>query len=51
MVTDRPNLMIGDVVLIKGDLFSPLQWKLGKIVKLFPGTNGNVSENVTAYCR
>jgi hypothetical protein len=39
--TDHPNLMIGDV-LIKDDLFPPLQWKLGKIVKLFPGTDGNV---------
>ena len=41
--TDHPNLMIGDVVLIKGDLFPPLQWNLGKIVKLFPGTDGNVT--------
>lgn len=39
---DHPNLAIGDIVLIKDDLFPPLRWNLGKIIKLFPGADGNV---------
>ena len=37
-----PNLNIGDIILIKDDLAPPLQWKLGKITRLFPGPDGRI---------
>jgi len=43
----RP-LQVGDLVLIKEDNAPPMQWKLGRIVSLFPGPD-NISR--VAECR
>ena len=38
-----PHLRIGDVLLIKDDVPTPrLQWKLGKVVKVISGRDGNI---------
>lgn len=39
---DKPNLDIGDLVLIKDDLLPPLKWKLGRIIQTFPGKDEKV---------
>ncbi|GFV87145.1 integrase catalytic domain-containing protein [Trichonephila clavipes] len=38
----QKNLDIGHLVLIKHDNSPPLQWKLGKVTKTFPGKDGEV---------
>lgn len=39
---DKENLSLDDIVLINDQNLSPLQWKLGKIVKLYPGVDGRM---------
>lgn len=36
------NLKIGDLVLIKNELVPALQWKLGRIIQTFPGSDSHV---------
>lgn len=38
----RDNLNVGDLVLIKDDRFPPLNWNLGRVLKLCPGSDGLV---------
>ena len=38
----QKNLEVGDLVLIKNENLPPLQWKLGKILKTFPGKDNKV---------
>lgn len=40
--SSRGTLNIGDLVLIKDENLPPLKWLLGRIVKLYPGTDGVV---------
>ena len=40
--TAKPNLAEGSLVLIKDDRLPPLQWKLGRVLQLFPGKDGLV---------
>lgn len=40
----RDNIKIGDVVLVKDDNLPPLQWKMGRIVDIFPGKNNEVRQ-------
>uniref|UniRef100_A0A2S2NBR8 Integrase catalytic domain-containing protein n=1 Tax=Schizaphis graminum TaxID=13262 RepID=A0A2S2NBR8_SCHGA len=40
---DSPReLCVNDMVVVKDNLAPPLQWKLGRVVKLMPGTDGVV---------
>lgn len=38
--TRQRELQVGDLVILKEDNLPPLQWRLARIVKLFPGTDG-----------
>lgn len=38
--TPQRELTCGDVVILKEDNLPPLQWKLGRVVRLYPGTDG-----------
>lgn len=38
--TGQPLIKIGAVVLIKDDNIPPMQWKLGRIIELHPGSDG-----------
>lgn len=38
----QTNIRIGDMVLIKEDNLPPAKWKIGRILKTFPGPDGNV---------
>lgn len=39
--TDKTNPpRVGDLVLLKEPILPPLQWRMGRIVKLFPGSDG-----------
>lgn len=40
--TSCSNLALGSLVLIKDEQKSPLQWSLGRVVRLHPGTDGVV---------
>ncbi|CAL1273005.1 unnamed protein product [Larinioides sclopetarius] len=40
--TSQRNLDIGDLVLIKGENLLPLHWKLGRILRTFPGKDKRV---------
>ena len=35
----QPNLQIGDLVLIASEQTVPCQWPLGRIIKVFPGSD------------
>lgn len=37
---NRAGLNVGDLVLIKEDHVAPLQWRLGRVAKLYPGDDG-----------
>ncbi|XP_055522606.1 uncharacterized protein LOC129716796 [Wyeomyia smithii] len=37
-----PNIMVGDFVLLVSDNEKPKQWPMGRVVELFPGTDGIV---------
>lgn len=58
--TARPNLQLGDVVLLKDPLAKRDQWPMGGIVKVFPSSDGHVRKvevkvvkdgNVRVYLR
>ncbi|GFV64383.1 integrase catalytic domain-containing protein [Trichonephila clavipes] len=38
----RRNLKVNNMVLVKEDNLPPLQWSLGRVVKVFPGDDGAV---------
>ncbi|GBO03254.1 hypothetical protein AVEN_74550-1, partial [Araneus ventricosus] len=40
--TLQPDIKVGDLVLIKHENLAPLQWRLGRIVKTFPGGDNRV---------
>ncbi|RVE43071.1 hypothetical protein evm_012278 [Chilo suppressalis] len=44
-----PNLMLGDLVLIKDDRATPLRWRKGRVSALYPGTDGVL--DTRAYAR
>ncbi|XP_046976599.1 uncharacterized protein LOC124542733 [Vanessa cardui] len=37
---NHASLKIGDLVLLQEDNVAPLHWRLGRIVRLFPGADG-----------
>jgi hypothetical protein len=39
---DRPNIKVGDMVVIKDRQRPPLEWRLGRIVRVIPGEDGVV---------
>lgn len=39
---EQENLKVGDMVLLKEDNTPPLQWPLGRVVKVYPGEDGLV---------
>jgi hypothetical protein len=39
---NQTEIKINDLVLIKDDNFPPLQWKLGRVIELFPGKDNIV---------
>ncbi|XP_048484474.1 uncharacterized protein LOC125490156 isoform X2 [Plutella xylostella] len=40
--SDRPNLEVGTLVIVREDNLPPLQWKMARIVEVYPGTDGKV---------
>ncbi|XP_054721417.1 uncharacterized protein LOC129231194 [Uloborus diversus] len=38
----KPNLKVGDLVLVKNENLPPLKWRLGRISEVFPGKDGCV---------
>ncbi|XP_025191834.1 uncharacterized protein LOC112592072 [Melanaphis sacchari] len=40
--SDVPNINVDDIVIIRDNQSSPLSWRLGRVVKLLPGTDGRV---------
>ena len=36
------NVKVGDMVVIRNEFISPTEWRLGRIVKVFEGKDGNV---------
>ncbi|XP_062535152.1 uncharacterized protein LOC134204341 [Armigeres subalbatus] len=38
----KNNIAIGTMVLLKEENVPPLRWPLGRVVKVFPGTDGNI---------
>lgn len=38
----KPNLEVGDLVLVHVDNAAPLQWTLGRVSELLPGTDRKV---------
>ncbi|XP_034836299.1 uncharacterized protein [Maniola hyperantus] len=38
--TNRGKLNVGDLVLLQEDNIAPLNWRLGRVTALFPGTDG-----------
>ena len=40
--TTKPNITIGELVLIKNELMPPLKWKLARVLHIHPGKDENV---------
>ncbi|CAG7826192.1 unnamed protein product, partial [Allacma fusca] len=40
--TAEANMQIGDLVLVKEEMRTPLQWKMGRIIDVHPGGDGLV---------
>ncbi|CAK1596634.1 unnamed protein product [Parnassius mnemosyne] len=38
--TTKDKLKVGDLVIIKEDSLPPLCWRLGRVARLFPGSDG-----------
>lgn len=38
--TNKGQLNVGDLVLLQEDFVPPLSWRLGRVVRLFPGADG-----------
>lgn len=38
--TNKSNLNVGDLVLLHEDFVPPLSWRLGRVMRLFPGSDG-----------
>lgn len=41
-ITSKPNIAVNDLVLINEPNAPPLEWPLGRVIKLFPGNDGVV---------
>lgn len=41
-IVAHPNLKVGDLVIVRSDNTAPLKWPMGRIVKVFPGSDGKV---------
>lgn len=39
---DRPNINVGDMVVVKDAQYPPLKWRLGRITRVIPGDDGVV---------
>lgn len=37
---NSPPLQVGDLVVVKEDNLMPLQWRMGRVIKLYPGRDG-----------
>lgn len=42
MASNQPNLLVGQLCLIKDDNLPPLTWITGRVVKVHPGPDGLV---------
>ena len=40
--TNKPDLQVGDIVILKDDNTPPLQWKIGRVCEVFPGQDERV---------
>jgi len=40
--SDTPNLNVNDMVIVIDNQSPPLSWRLGRVIKLLPGTDGRV---------
>ncbi|KMQ83668.1 hypothetical protein RF55_19391, partial [Lasius niger] len=40
--TTKPNLAVGELVLIKNELLPPLRWKLARVIEVHPGKDDKV---------
>lgn len=40
--TSRPNIVIGDMVIIKDERFPPSSWRLARVIDTHPGSDGIV---------
>ena len=38
----QPNLQPGTIVVVKNELLSPAQWRMGRIVQTYPSQDGQV---------
>ncbi|XP_062713787.1 uncharacterized protein LOC134290629 [Aedes albopictus] len=38
----RDNISVGTLVLLKEDKLPPLRWKLGRVIQIHPGSDGNI---------
>ncbi|XP_046976598.1 uncharacterized protein LOC124542732 [Vanessa cardui] len=49
--TSRGNLRVGDLVILADDNAAPLHWRMGRVLRLFPGPDGvaRVAECLTAW--
>jgi Family of unknown function (DUF5641) len=43
--TQKPNLKIGELVMIKDKTQSPLKWPLARVVELYEGPDGQSSRH------
>lgn len=55
-VTKRPNVMLGDMVLVRQASLPPSRWLLGRVIKYYHGDDGlvrvvRVRTNTTEYDR
>ena len=48
--SNKRNISIGDIILLKNDSTSRAFWKLGKVEELIPGKDGNVSCGCGEVC-
>lgn len=58
----RPNLTVGDMVIVKEDNLPPLQWKMARVLEVHPGpdnrvrvvtiktTSGTITRPITKLC-
>ncbi|XP_043271223.1 uncharacterized protein [Venturia canescens] len=61
--TNKPNLQLGDLVVIKDENLPPIRWKMDRIVELHPGSdkhvrvvtvrasNGRIKRSIAKVCK
>ena len=49
--TEKPNLAVGDIVLMKDSSYFQTHWGLARVVKLHPGEDGLVRAVDVAVCK